>query len=198
MEQTQGNHHAKARQKEERALLLAARAGDVEAFGRLLRLYERRVYSLVRRVVWRQDEAVEVTQEVFLEAYRSQHRFDASRPFRPWLFKIAVHCCRKAARKKSFGEQPAEIALHDTEAPLWGRPDDNPEQLVSRKETAEQLGRCMSQLNEGDRALLLLRFWESMPYAQLRSVYGVPETILKMRVHRALKRLRGLMAEAMQ
>jgi RNA polymerase sigma-70 factor (ECF subfamily) len=171
-------------------LLRRAREGDAGAFGELLRFYEARVFSLVHRYVHRRDEAAEVAQEVFLQAFKSSHRFEEGKPFRPWLFKIAINVCRNHRRLGSRRELPSELEPHQDS--MWhgdlGQPADGLHEQASR----EQLAGLLAALSPEDRALVQLRFNEDMPYGELAKVFKRPEALLKMRVHRALKRMRGL------
>lgn len=170
-----------------------AHGGDTEAFGDLLRRYQGRVFSLVLRLVSREDEAQELTQEVFLQAFKSRQRFDAARPFRPWLLKIAVNVCRNHRRNSARREYPGE--LPNGAEPLWASPLPDGEQRTSRNETARALDAALGRLPADDRALLLLRFCEGLNYDELGTVYHRPQTVLKMRVHRAVKRLRAAARE---
>ncbi len=174
----------------ESALLRRSREGDSSAFGELLRFYQARVFGLVRRYVIRRDEAAEVAQEVFLQAFKSSHRFEEGKPFRPWLFKIAINVCRNYRRLGARRESPAEIAPHDRS--MWEGTLARPEAGLLEGADEERLESLLASLSPEDRALVLLRFREEMPYGELARVFKRPEALLKMRVHRALKRLRGL------
>jgi RNA polymerase sigma-70 factor (ECF subfamily) len=191
-----GDRHACAPSGSEAELVHRAHSGDRRAFGDLLRLYERRVFSVVRRMVWREEDAVEITQEVFLQAFKSRHRFEPGRPFRPWLFRIAINLCRNHLRAGARAEEPA--LLDENIAAMWARSGPDPEHEADARERAQLLGKAMVGLRPQDRALLLLRFREEMDYGELGQVYGAPQTVLKMRVHRALSRLRALMDGALQ
>jgi RNA polymerase sigma-70 factor, ECF subfamily len=174
----------------ETALLRRARDGEAGAFGELLRFYEARVFSLVHRYVHRRDEAAEVAQEVFLQAFKSSHRFEEGKPFRPWLFKIAINVCRNHRRLGSRRELPSELEPHQDS--MWHGDIAQPADGLHEQASREQLESLLAALSPEDRALVQLRFNEDMPYGELSRVFKRPEALLKMRVHRALKRMRGL------
>ncbi len=180
----------------ERELRQRAHRGDTDAFGELLRQYQSRVYSLVRRLVARESEAAELTQEVFLQAFKSRHRFDADRPFRPWLIKIAINVCRNHRRASARREYPTD--LPDSAEAMWATAFPDGEDHAARQETARSLNLALQRVSADDRALLLLRFCESLNYEELRSVYARPQSVLKMRVHRAVKRLRAAATEILE
>jgi RNA polymerase sigma-70 factor (ECF subfamily) len=177
----------------ERTLVARARAGDREALGALLSQYERRVFGLIRRLVWREAEAMELTQETFIVAIQHAARLDPDRSFRAWLFRVAVNLCRNHKRLFARGEIPTDAA--DGRAPLWGAPATDPEQAAAAAERTQRLARALETLEPQTRALVLLRVHEELSYAELRQIFGVPAVVLKMRVHRALGRLRRLAEE---
>jgi len=170
----------------ERALCARARAGDADAFGELLQHYEARVFSLVLRWVQVRDDARELTQETFLIAFREQHRFDAARPFRPWLFKIAINACRNYKRRH---RPQSGLVADDISSALWSLNPKDAEATAIAADDAQLIRAAMQRLSDEERNLLLLRYFEEMPYEELATVYGRPVTLLKVRVHRALKRL---------
>ncbi len=181
---------------DEQALLARSAAGDIDAFGDLLRAYQPRVFGLVRRLVVRRDEAMEVTQEVFLQAFKTRARFDRNRGFRSWLFGIALNVCRNHLRRASRREQPQDLA--PTAEVLWSEQAASPEQLLMQQDGTGMVQRLLLRLSPDDRALLLFRYHQDLSYRELSEVYGRPESVLKMRVHRAFKRLQALVLGELQ
>jgi RNA polymerase sigma-70 factor (ECF subfamily) len=165
-----------------------AKSGDREAFGELLRHYQPRVFSLVLRWIRHRDEAHELTQEAFLIAFRERHGFDWERPIRPWLFKIAINVCRNHRRRR----RPDVGVRDDVEGALWQADVASAETSVIAGEEGEAIRRAIQQLEPEARTLLLLRFFEDMTYDELAAVYARPTTLLKVRLHRAVGRLRRI------
>src|SRR5213594_785862 len=93
-------------------VLQRAIAGDISAFEQIIVRYERRVLTLAWRLLGRAEDAQDASQEVFLKAFRFLHRFDARRPFEPWLMRIAVNVCHDAGRKRQ--QQPSGLIDPDT------------------------------------------------------------------------------------
>ena len=83
------------------ACIRAVRAGDREAFAPLVERYQRRVYNLCLRYTGHPEDAADLTQEVFLRAFRGLGRFDLERSFATWLMQIAVNACRDASRRRA-------------------------------------------------------------------------------------------------
>src|SRR5439155_8270824 len=87
-------------EKEFALVLQKAIAGDISAFEQIIVRYERRVLTLAWRLLGKAEDAQDASQEVFLKAFRFLHRFDARRPFEPWLMKMTVNVCHDAGRKR--------------------------------------------------------------------------------------------------
>src|ERR1700674_3130745 len=75
-------------------------AGDVSAFEQIIVRFERRVLTLAWRLLGSAEDAQDASQEVFLKAFRFLHRFDARRPFEPWIVRMTVNVCRDLGRKR--------------------------------------------------------------------------------------------------
>jgi RNA polymerase sigma-70 factor (ECF subfamily) len=95
----------------ERELVERAKRGDRNAFGRLLRLHQRRVFALGMRWLRNADDADDLVQETFVRAWQALHRFDESRPFAPWILTIAANRAKTmAGRARPLEEVDEQIA----------------------------------------------------------------------------------------
>src|SRR5512144_1752903 len=126
--------------QDESDLLFRASEGDGVAFEEVVRRYQRRVYAVALRVVRRHDVADDVTQDTFLRAHRALSTFDRSRPFGPWICRIAAnlavnHVRSPRAREEGLPDGHAETPS-DREGPL-----DN----VLDREVKEQLRGALAQ-----------------------------------------------------
>ena len=180
----------------EKRLLRQARLGDQEAFGRLLSYYQDRGFNLVHRLVSGDAEAQELTQETFLQAFKSISRFREGRPFRPWLFKIAINVCRNYLRSAARRELPQDMR-NDNRA--WSDKEvSTPEEGYLREHNIQLVEHLLASLSPEERSLLLLRYHEGLSYRELRAVFGKTETVLRKRVQRAIERLHNLAYGALQ
>ena len=98
---------------DERALVEQCRRQDYEAFGRVVDAYQSRIYGFVKRMVRNDEEALDVTQEVFIKAFQGMASFDGRASLRSWLFRIAYNLCvdrsRRAKRSpKTFSYEPSD------------------------------------------------------------------------------------------
>jgi RNA polymerase sigma-70 factor (ECF subfamily) len=167
-------------------LVHAARNGDRQAFGRLVDLYQRSVYSLAYRMLGNATDAEDAAQEAFLRAFRSLGGYDASRAFSTWILSIAAHYCIDRIRRRRM----TEVSL-DAVAPLrWNPPAQaDPEARVDRAADAERVRAGLAALPEDYRAVVILRYWHDMGYGEIAAILGESESAIKSRLHRARRRL---------
>lgn len=199
MELCVGATRLKARQAkdpaDEAALIDRCRRQDVEAFGRFVDTYQNRVYGFVRRMIPNQEEAADVTQEVFIRAYQSFGRFDGRSSVRTWLFRIAHNLCIDRVRKTD--RSPNEVALVD---PLEGVEEIDvadtrwqPDQLVMNDELMEVVEEGIRTMSEKLRSVLLLHDKEDMQYEEIAALLNIPVGTVKSRLFLARAHLQEVL-----
>jgi RNA polymerase sigma-70 factor (ECF subfamily) len=174
--------------EEETDLLERASRGDTRAYGRLVLAYQDLVYGHVRRSV--QDPAVaeEITQDVFLKAFRSLSSFRGEAKFTTWLYRIAVNACRDerahTARRRSR-ESPWGGGEEQMSAPAPQGPD----AVLEETEVQRGFQAGLDALDEKHREAFLLRHEEGLSYEEVARVLGISTANAKVRVHRAREAL---------
>jgi RNA polymerase sigma-70 factor (ECF subfamily) len=175
----------------EAALIERCKRHDVEAFGRLVDLYQNRVYGFVKRMVANPNEAEDITQEVFIRAFQSFGRFDARSSVRTWLFRIAHNLCIDRARKVE--RTPTHQSLVDPEdgAETIDVADDRwqPEQMVLDAELVEIVEQSIREMSEKLRSVLLLHDREDLSYEEIAQLLEVPVGTVKSRLFLARSHL---------
>ncbi len=173
-------------------LAVAARRGSEDAFRELVERFERPVYALLFRIVRQRELAEDLAQETFVKAWRALARFDASRKFSSWIFKIAHNSALDALRRR--GEEPLSL-----DAPLAG--DEAPPQLPAdpaaedplERATFRAAGRALEEaladLRPEYREILMLRFARGLSYEEIAEVTGAPLGTVKVHIFRARKEL---------
>jgi len=166
-----------------------AQRGDMDAFARLVSLYQAPVYNLAYRMLGEQMEAEDAAQETFLRAFRNLSRYDPTRPFRNWILSIAANYCVDRIRRR----RPA-VALDDeaTSEALGMDPSD----AVAAWETQERVQRLMMRLSAEDRAAVTLRYWYDCSYEEMAQILGTTVSAVKSRLHRARLSLAQMMEES--
>lgn len=170
-----------------------ARAGDDEAFTRLVETYQTPIYNLCYRMLGSTTEAEEAAQEAFLRAYTQFNRYDPARSFKTWLFSIASHYCIDLLRKRRLiwlsiedDNLPPHPALHE--------PNPGPEETNIRREQTEAIQKVLAKLAPEDRMVIVMRYWHDMSYEEIAETTRATVSAVKSRLHRA----RGSLADMMQ
>ncbi len=170
--------------------------GDRHAFGELVERYSGPVFNLAYRMTHDRSEAENITQECFLRVYRGLPQSDWQRPFKPWLFTIAVNLCRDWGRRRrawSFSDLADEMgddAVDDLldEAPL---PDDQAED----EDLYRTLQQAVDALPPAYRAAVVLRYVEGLSYEAIASALNLPLNTVRTHWSRAKQRLRTALTE---
>ncbi len=165
---------------EEASLIAACRRGDEEAFARLVRRHERRVFRLAGRFFRQREEVEDVAQQTFLTVWQKLDTYRAKAPFEHWLTRVCLNCCYERLRKK----QPPLEPLHEDDATSLSQP-------TARLEVE----RLLRVLPATDRFILLLLHGEGWSVAEIAERLGWSRANVKVRAHRARKKLRQLLAE---
>ena len=182
----------RGRALDERATVALAQQGAPEAFDALVRRYEEMAFRAAYLIVRDEAEAQDVAQEAFVRAYRSLGRFDACQPFRPWLLRIvtnlAINSRRGSRRREAMRER------YGQEYELRGRVP-SPEAAAEAGERARHVWQAVGALSAQEQTLLYLRYFLDASEEETATVIGRPVGTVKSRLHRALRRLRGVVEE---
>jgi RNA polymerase sigma-70 factor (ECF subfamily) len=179
--------------EQEEAWVQEARAGNQQAFSRLVSAYQRPVYNLTFRMLGNTQEAEDAAQETFLRAYARLRQYDEGHKFSTWLFSIANHHCIDRLRKRrtnhiSIDDNPVLQNLEE----LSPQPEEN---LLDQEQTVE-LQRLIDRLEPEYRTPLVLRYWEDYSYEQIAEVMALTIPAVKSRLFRARKQIADLYREA--
>ncbi len=156
-------------------------AGDVEAFEQLFRQYQNEIYRWIVRIVRNPGVAEELTVETFWRIYRHRKRLDPRRPFLPWARRIATRASIDFLRSSEPGES-AGLVFETPGPPL-------PDPLV-QAEIRKQIARAFFSLPARLRVAASLALIEECPYQEIADALDISLSAVKMRVGRAVRRLR--------
>lgn len=180
-------------QKTDRELVDAAREGDAEAFGALVRRHQKRIYRLAVHLLRDAAEAEDVTQDTFVRAYGALDRFDGrSEPF-TWMYRIAVNLSLNAIRSRKSGRKattPDDPRIEGILADLKSVEAD-PARLATQRQAANALCDGIDELSETLRTTLILVSVDGLSHGEAAAVLGCPEGTVAWRVHEARKKLRA-------
>ncbi len=167
-------------------------AGEVEAFSDLVRRYQDRVYNAMVRVCGNEDDALEVTQDAFVKAYRSLGSFRGGSAFYTWIYRIAMNTAISRKRRSgkvvflpmgssSEGEEGnGAAAVLDPPAKA-----ENPSAALEQAEIRERVERALTHVPEDLRQAMVLRDMEGLSYEEVAEALALAVGTVKSRIHRA-------------
>jgi RNA polymerase sigma-70 factor (ECF subfamily) len=168
---------------------LRLRRGDAAGLAGLIARHQDRLFRYLRHFLGDESMAEDVFQQTWLRVAERIRRFDASRPFAPWLVAVARNLALDQLRR--YRPESLDEAA-DVPPPMEPGPGtDDPLRQVAARERSERLAAAVAELPALDREVLALRFGEDLPLPDLAKTLGVPLPTAKARLYRALMRLRA-------
>ena len=189
---------------EERRLIQMAQAGDHEAFRTLVYRHDRAILRLALRMMGNREDAQDVYQETFLNAYRSVTRFRFKSSFYTWIYRIATNVCYDHLRKQQMKREELSmetttlshtdgLVLEDTLA------DDihyvDPERAMYGQEIGQRIQQALKALTENERLIFELRHYRDLRLRIIGQILGTTESTVKNHLFRATQKLRARLSE---
>jgi RNA polymerase sigma-70 factor (ECF subfamily) len=168
------------------ALLGLVAKGDRNAVRLLFVRHNVRIYRFILRIVGNEMVAEDLVNEVFIEVWRSAHRFESRSQVTTWILGIARFKALTALRRRPSQQLEDEFAesVQDTA--------DNPEMLVQKADRSAVLQSCLKQLSNAHRQVIDLIYYHEQSIEEVARITGVPENTVKTRAFHARKRLAEL------
>lgn len=168
------------------ALIKRIQSGENKAFGSLMKKYKSQVAGIAYRMVGDYDEAKDISQMVFVKTSRNLDRFDTTKKFSTWLYRITVNASIDYIRKqKKHRHETLETYSDSVETPA-----DTPDISLYRKNIKECILQAADALNDKQKAAFLLRDVEGHEIEEVSEILGMPEATVRWYLHRARLRLR--------
>jgi RNA polymerase sigma-70 factor (ECF subfamily) len=183
--------HLSCQQNEENGLVRAAVDGDRSAFDQLVRLHSPRVYRVALAMLGNREDAADVQQEAFLQAYKKLRSFRGQSSFGTWIHAITARLCLMRRRKVSYRyeELGEDVLLQSGGSGL------SPENAAIAAESAERVRRVLGKMTPNDRLLIVLKYVEQLDHKEIAGVLGCSEESSRSRLARAKKLFRGIYGE---
>ncbi len=180
-------------------------ARDERAFNELVRLYDRRVFVLLVRMIGNQAEAEDLAQEVFVQVFKAIGSFRGESKLSTWIYRIAVNLCKNRAKylrvrhadeQDDLGAMEERLGAGDARRATVGTVD-RPDEMMAGKQVEAIVQRAIAELDPSFRECLVLRDVEELSYEEIEQITGLPEGTVKSRIHRARAQLREAVERAL-
>lgn len=169
--------------------------GDEEALRTLIGRYVGPVFRFIHRYLGDEDDAKDITQDVFVNAWKHLKRFDRTKKFKTWIFTIAKNASLNLLKKKrpslfsELEDEEGNLGLEETLAD----PAPLPEELFARADLVLQLSLALQKLHPEHRTVLLMHYQDQLTFQEIGEFLGEPLHTVKSRHRRALLALRKLL-----
>ncbi len=175
-------------------LVRDTKLGRQEAFGELVRRYQDKIYTIVYGQLLSREDALDLTQEIFLKAHRNLPNFREESIFYTWIYRISVNTCIDFARRRKRAQEPfsleGEVLTEAGFEPVDERPTTDPERAAVNREMGALLQRWIQQLPEPLRMAVILHDIEGLPQKDIAAIMGCPLGTVKSRIQRGRFELR--------
>jgi RNA polymerase sigma-70 factor (ECF subfamily) len=176
-------------EEDDAQLLARYRAGDNDAFGRLVVRYQKPIYNAAWRLLGKREDASEVTQSVFLKIVERLDDYDPRYRFFSWIYRIAVNESIDVLRRNGR-EDPLDDHT-DFPAPQF----EEPESAFEAGNVSARVQRALIAMKTDDRVVITLRHFAECDYAEMAAIIGIDEKTVKSRLFEARRRLAHQLAD---
>jgi RNA polymerase sigma-70 factor (ECF subfamily) len=166
-------------------LVRQARQGEKQAFNRLVMLYQTKMYNLALGYVKQQDEAKDLTQDIFVTIYRNLDKLRDENKFSAWLYQVAINHCRnrykRLQRRGFFSSQ----SIDDPDSPLHLTTGENPEKTLEQNNRNRLLREAIAEMPAAEKEILLLRDIQELSYEEISDLLKIPLGTVKSKLNRS-------------
>jgi RNA polymerase sigma-70 factor, ECF subfamily len=170
-------------------------AGHSAAFGGLVQKYQDRLYNTLLHVVGHAEDARDIVQDAFVQAFLKLDTFHGNSAFYTWLYRIALNTAATRRRRRKTAASIDQAREHNGIEPIDH--GEGPGDLAQRRETRDQVRRALDELSEDHRAILVLREIDGCCYETIAEILDLPIGTVRSRLHRARLHLRDQLKEVL-
>lgn len=180
------------------AVVARVLSGEDDLFGLLVRRYQTRVHAHVAKMIGHREDALDLTQEIFLKVYQALARFNPEYKFSTWLFRIAGNAAIDHLRKKRPKVVPLEVPDHEGQgrlsSPEYSTPDLDPYGMLRNVERGKAISEAIAELPLEFRELIALRHFAGLSYEEIAEIKEMPLGTVKNKLFRARAVLKDRLA----
>lgn len=175
-------------------LVAKFQAVQQDAFDELMKRYKHKIYAYVLRSVKNNEDAQELTSEVFFKVYRALGKWRPEACFSTWLYKIAhnqsIDHHRAKSRRMTYSLDDEELSIDE---PAASDLASNPQWQLEEQDRHRIIRAAIDQLSPKQREVFVLNRYEGLQIKEIAEVLGMAEGTVKIHLHRAMKKLRSLL-----
>ncbi|MCO4773287.1 MAG: sigma-70 family RNA polymerase sigma factor [Deltaproteobacteria bacterium] len=185
-------------QLEDRELIERVLDGEQASYGLLVQRYQSKIFAVAYGVLRHREDAREVSQEVFIKAYRNLPSFRRDSSFYTWIYRITVNLAidfqRKAHRKRETTFESVKLGPNEISA-TGPRPMGNPSLVLEEKQLGETIQLAIEQLPADQKTAVILREIQGLSYKEIAETMGCAEGTVMSRLFYARKKLQELLKD---
>jgi RNA polymerase sigma-70 factor (ECF subfamily) len=177
--------------RDEVSAIEQCKKGDREAFSLIVRKYMRPAYYVALGYVGNSDDALDISQDAFVNAFRHIRRFDSSRSFFPWFYSILKNLCmnhlNRVRRRREDSLDETDEEGNQISIPVETV---DPEENAVRKDLAGKIGEAMRRLRPKEREIVILQHLQDFSYQEIADLLDIPIGTVMSRLYSARRSLR--------
>jgi RNA polymerase sigma-70 factor (ECF subfamily) len=179
--------------EKELVLTEPARRGSKEAFESIVKMYMKNAYYTALGLVGNRDDALELSQEAFILAYRNIRQLNPGRKFYPWFYQILRNVCFSHLRKKK-NRQSKSLEKIEEYGPIADIDDSfTPDVVAERNEAKDRVWKAIGKLDKKHREVIILRHFQNLSYEQMAQILFCSRGTVMSRLYYARQRLKELL-----
>lgn len=164
---------------------------DIKEFESLVKANMKRAYVSAFAIIGSHDDAMEISQQAFINAFKSFHKFDKTKNFYTWYYKILKNLCLNFIRDKKRKKEVSIIYAVNKKA-------ENPENLFINNEQSSALNSALNKLEPEEREIIILKEFENNSYKEISELLNIPQGTVMSRLYYSRKKLSKLIAEELK
>ncbi len=184
-------------------LVARCKAGDKLAFDELIASHQERVFNVAYRLMSNYDEALDLTQEVFLTCFRKIGSFKGDSALSTWLYRITVNTAKnrwkyqqsRGVNRTDSLDAPVTDGEGEKSLAQYPSSDPSPSEVASGRQAMSRFEECLQKLPQEYREVLVLRYMEELSYEEIADILRISLGTVKSRIHRARAELREMMRD---
>ncbi|NLM12933.1 MAG: sigma-70 family RNA polymerase sigma factor [Epulopiscium sp.] len=174
-------------------LVSSAKKGNIAAFEQLIKAHETKIYNIAYRMFHNEEDAKDISQEIFIKVFENIEKFKGNSSFSTWLYRIATNTCIDELRRRK-GKETYSIdeEIETNEGSMKREYSDikpGPEEVAINKEVRHQIQNAMNHLSEEHKTALILRDLQGFEYGEISKILDCSLGTVKSRISRARRQL---------